>query len=108
MDWESNSNNNNRERRGEGGAGGGEMVATSQENPLEVEIIDHMRFHEPRAESIFITDHMVPELYDIARDLRIASLILIDNGTRYFLRSVQINNIETDGAGRMTCHYVTV
>ncbi len=46
---------------------------------------------------------MVPELYNTARELRKASLILIDNGTRHFLRSVQINRIETDGAGRMTC-----
>jgi len=67
-----------------------------------------MRFHEPGTESIFITDHAVPELYDIARELRKASLILIDNGTRYFLRSIEIHRIETDGEGRMTCYYVNV
>jgi hypothetical protein len=63
MDWESSSNN--REKQGEG-----QEVATPQEkNPLEVEIIDHIRFHEHGAQSIFVTDHMVPELYDIAREL---------------------------------------
>ena len=66
-----------------------------------------MRFYEHEAQSIFVTDHMVPELYDIARELLRASLILIDNGTRYFLRSIEIHRIETDGAGRMTCYNVS-
>ncbi len=85
-----------------------EVVVGTPENPLEVEVIDHMRVHEPGAQSIFITTHTVPELYNIARELRNASLNLIDNGTRYFLRSVLIPRIETDGAGRMTCYYVNV
>jgi hypothetical protein len=92
MGWEIN---NNREKQEEG-----QEVAAEQKKPLEVEVIDHMRFHEPGAQSIFITDHMIPELYDIARERRKASLILIDNGTRYFLRSIEIHRIETDGAGR--------
>ncbi len=101
MGFESNDNNNREKQE--------EVVASgTPEHPLEVEVIDHMRIHEPGAQSIFITDHTVPELYDIARELRNASLILIDNGNRYFLRSVLIPRIETDGAGRMTCYYVNV
>ena len=78
------------------------------EHPLEVEVIDHMGVHESGAQSIFITAHTVPELYDIARELRNASLILIDDGVRYSLRRIQIPKIETDGAGRMTCYYVNM
>ncbi len=88
---------NNREKK--------EVVGT-QQNPLEVEVIDLIRFHESEAQSVFITAHMVPELYNIAKERRKASLILIDNGVRYSLRSVQIPRIETDGAGRMKCYYV--
>ena len=80
----------------------------TQHNPLEVEVIEHVRFDEPGMQSFFITAHMVIELYDITKELRKASLILIDNNTRHFLRSVQIPRIETDGAGRMTCYYVNV
>jgi hypothetical protein len=78
----------------------------TQQNPLEVEVIDLMRFDQPEAQSIFITAHMVPELYNIAKEHRKASLILIDDGVRYSLRSIQIPRIETDEAGRMKCYYV--
>jgi hypothetical protein len=80
----------------------------AQQNPLEVEVIDLMRFQQPEAQSIFITAHLVPELYNIAKEHRKASLILIDDGVRYSLKSVQILRIETDGAGRMKCYYVNV
>ncbi len=79
-------------------------VLGTQQNSLEVEIIDLIRFHEPDPQSIFITAHMVPELYTIAKEHRKASLILIDNGVRYSLRGIQIPRIETDGAGRMKCY----
>ena len=82
------------------------QVLGTQKKSLEVEVIDLIRFHEPEAQSIFITAHMVPELYTIAKERRKASLILIDNGVRYSLRSIQIPRIETDGAGRMKCYYV--
>ena len=82
-------------------------VGTPQ-NPLEVEVTDLMRFHQPEAQSIFLTAHLVPELYNIAKERRKASLILIDDGVRYSLKSVQIPRIETDGAGRMKCYYVNV
>lgn len=78
----------------------------AQQNPIEVEVIDLIRFHQPEDQSIFITAHRVPELYKIAKERRNASLILIDDGVRYSLRSVQIPRIETDGAGRMKCYYV--
>jgi hypothetical protein len=78
----------------------------TQQNPIEVEVIDLIRFHQPEDQSIFVTAHMVPELYKIAKERRKASLILIDDGVRYSLRSVQIPRIETDGAGRMKCYYV--
>jgi hypothetical protein len=78
----------------------------TQQNPIEVEVIDLIRFHQPEDQSIFITAHMMPELYKIANERRKASLILIDDGVRYSLRSVQIPRIETDGAGRMKCYYV--
>ncbi len=78
----------------------------TKENPLKVEVIDLMRFHQPEAQSVFITTHMVHELYNIAKELRKVSLILIDDGVRYSIRSVQIPRIETDGAGRMKCYYV--
>jgi hypothetical protein len=80
----------------------------TQQNPLEVEVIDLMRFQQPKDQSIFITAHLVPELYNIAKERRKASLILIDDGVRYSLKSVQVRRIETDGAGRMKCHYVNV
>jgi hypothetical protein len=82
------------------------QVLGTQQNSLEVEIIDLMRLNQPEAQSIFITRHIVPELYNIAKERRKASLILIDHGVRYSLRSVHIPKIETDGAGRMTCYYV--
>ena len=78
-------------------------VAT-QQKPLEVEVIDLMQFREPEAQLVFTTAHMVPELYDIARERRKVSLILIDDGIRYALRGIQIPRIETDGAGRMKCY----
>jgi hypothetical protein len=81
-------------------------VLGTQQNSLEVEIIDLIRLNQPEAQSIFITALMVPELYNIAKERRKASLILIDNGIRYSLRSVHIPKIETDGSGRMTCYYV--
>lgn len=84
-----------------------EVVGTP-ENPLKLEVIDHMRIRELGAQSIFITTHAVPQLYSIARERRNASIILIDDGIQYSLRSVQIQRIETDGAGRMTCYYVDV
>jgi hypothetical protein len=90
------SQESNREKR----------VLGTRQHSLEVEIIDLMRLNQPEAQSIFITDHIVHELYDIAKERRKASLILIDNGVRYSLRSVRIPKIETDGAGRMTCYYV--
>ena len=90
------SQEDNEERQGLG----------TQQNPIEVEVIDLIRFHQPEDQSIFITAHMVPELYKIAKERRKASLILIDDGVRYSLRSVQIPRIETDGAGRMKCYYV--
>jgi hypothetical protein len=83
-----------------------QVLGTQQQNSLEVEIIDLIRLHESEAQSVFITAHMVPELYNIAKELRKVSLILIDNGVRYSLRSVQIPRIETDGVGRMKCYYV--
>ncbi len=85
-----------------------EVAVGTPENPLKVEVMDHMRIRELGAQSIFITTHAVPELYSIARERRNASIILIDDGVRYSLRSVQIPRIETDGGGRMTCHYVDV
>jgi hypothetical protein len=90
------SQEDNKERQGLG----------TKQNPIEVEVIDLIRFHQPEDQSIFITAHMVPELYKIAKERRKASLILIDDGVRYSLRSVQIARIETDGAGRMKCYYV--
>jgi len=90
------SQEDNKERQGLG----------TQQNPIEVEVIDLIRFHQPEDQSIFITAHMVPELYKIAKERRKASLILIDDGVRYSLRSVQIPRIETDGAGRMKCYYL--
>jgi hypothetical protein len=72
-------------RKGEVGA---------QQNPLEVEVIDLMRFQQLEGQSIFITAHLVPELYNIAKERRKASLILIDDGVRYSLKSVQIPRIE--------------
>jgi hypothetical protein len=81
-------------------------VLRTQQNSLEVEIIDLIRLNQPEAQSIFITAHVVPELYNVAKERRKASLILIDNGVRYSLRSVHISKIETDGSGRMTCYYV--
>jgi hypothetical protein len=80
----------------------------TQQNPLEVEVIDLMRLQQPEAQLIFITAHIVPELYNIAKEHRKASLILIDDGVRYSLRNVQIPRIETDGVGRMKCYYVNV
>ena len=80
----------------------------AQQNSLEVEVIDLMRFQQPEDQSIFITTHLVPELYNIAKERRKASLILIDDGVRYSLKSVKIPRIETDGAGRMKCYYVNV
>lgn len=62
-----------------------ELVGT-EKNPLKVEVIDHMRSHEPGAQAIFITAHMVSELNDIAKELRNVSLILIDEGVRYSLK----------------------
>ena len=85
-----------------------QQVIGIPEHPLKVEVIDHMRIHEPGTQSIFITAHTVPELYDIARERRNAWLILIDGGVRYSFRRIQIQRIETDGAGRMTCYYVNV
>ena len=90
------SQGDNKERQGLG----------TKQNPIEVEVIDLIRFHQPEDQSIFITAHMVPELYEIAKECRKASLILIDDGVRYSLKSVQIPRIETDGAGRMKCYYV--
>ncbi len=81
-------------------------VVGAEKNPLKVEIIDLIRFHQPEAQSIFVTAHMMPELYNISKEGRKASLILIDDGVRYSLRSVQIPRIEIDGAGRMKCYYV--
>ncbi len=85
----------------------GVAVPTAQKNPLKVEIRNHIRLHEPGEQLIFITSHMVPELYEIARERQNVSLILIDDGVRYSLRNVQIQKIEIDGAGRMTCYYVS-
>jgi hypothetical protein len=82
------------------------QVLGTQQNLLEVEVIDLIRFHQLEAQSVFVTAHTVPELYKIAKERRKASLILIDSGVRYSLRSVRIPKIETDGAGRMTCYYV--
>ena len=90
------SQEDNKERQGVG----------TQQNPLEVEVIDLMRLQQPEDQLIFITTHIVPELYKIAKEHRKASLILIDDGVRYSLGSVQIPRIETDGAGRMKCYYV--
>jgi hypothetical protein len=90
------SQDDNKERQG----------LRTQQNPIEVEVIDLIRFHQPEDQSIFITAHRVPELYKIANERRKASLILIDDGVRYSLKSVQIPRIETDGAGRMKCYYV--
>ena len=90
------SQEDNKERQGLG----------TKQNPIEVEVIDLIRFHQPEDQSIFITSHMVPELYKIVKERRKASLILIDDGVRYSLRNVQIPRIETDGAGRMKCYYV--
>ena len=42
----------------------------TQHNPLEVEVIEHVRFDEPGMQSFFITAHMVIELYDITKELR--------------------------------------
>jgi hypothetical protein len=81
------------------------QVLGTQQKLLEVEIIDFIRFHQSEAQSVFITAHAVPELYNITKERQKASLILIDNGVRYCLRSVNISKIETDGAGRMTCYY---
>jgi hypothetical protein len=80
-------------------------VAATQQNPLEVEVIDLIRFREPEAKLVFTTAHIVPELYDIAKERRNVSLILIDDGIRYSLRNIQISQIETDGTGRMKCYY---
>ena len=82
------------------------QVLGTQKKSLEVEVIDLIRFHQPEDQSIFITAHRMPELYKIAKERRKASLILIDDGVRYSLRSVQIPRIEPDGAGRMKCYYV--
>ena len=82
------------------------QVLGIQKNSLEVEVIDLIRFNEQEPQSIFITAHTVPELYTIAKERLKASLILIDNGVRYSLRSIHISRIETDGAGRMKCYYV--
>jgi hypothetical protein len=82
------------------------QVLGTQQTSLEVEVIDLIRFQEPEAQSVFITARTVPELYNIAKERRKASLILIDSGIRYSLRSVHIPKIQTDGAGRMTCYYV--
>ena len=83
-----------------------EVVAATEKNPLKVEIRDHIRLHEAGEQLIFITSHMVPELCEIARERRNVCLILIDAGVRYFLRSVHIQRIETDGRRRMKCYYV--
>ncbi len=80
----------------------------TQQNPLEVEVIDLLWLHQSEAQSVFVTSHTVPELYDIAKERRKASLILIDNGVRYSLRSIHIPKIETDGAGRMKCYYINM
>jgi hypothetical protein len=80
----------------------------TQQNPLEVEVIDLMRLQQPEAQLIFITAHAVPELYNISKEHRKASLILIDDGVRYSLRNVQIPRIETDGVGRMKCDCVNI
>ncbi len=77
----------------------------TQQNPLEVEVIDLIRFRQPETQLVFTTAHTVPELYDIAKEHRKVSLILIDDGVRYSLRGVQILRVETDGAGRMKCYY---
>src|SRR5919107_3647998 len=90
------SQEDNKERQGPG----------IKQNPIEVEVIDLIRFHQPEDQSIFITAHVVPELYKIVKERQKASLILIDDGVRYSLRNVQIPRIETDGAGRMKCYYV--
>ena len=90
------SQEDNKERQGLG----------TKQNPIEVEVIDLIRFHQPEDQSIFITAHTVPELYKIVKERQKASLILIDDGVRYSLRNVQIPRIETDGAGRMKCYYV--
>ncbi len=82
------------------------VVTATEQNPLKVEIRDHIRLHEAGEQLIFITSHMVPELCEIARERRNVSLILIDDGVRYFLRSINIERIETDGGGRMKCYYV--
>ena len=82
------------------------QVLGTQQTSLEVKVIDLIGFQEPEAQSVFITAHTVPELYNIAKEHRKASLILIDNGVRYYLRGIQIPKIETDGAGRMKCYYV--
>ena len=90
------SQEDNKERQGLG----------TKQNAIEVEVIDLIRFYQPEDQSIFITAHMVPELYKIVKERQKASLILIDDGVRYSLRNVQIPRIETDGAGRMKCYYV--
>ena len=46
------------------------QVLGTQQNSLEVEIIDLMRLNQPEAQSIFITSHIVPELYNIAKERR--------------------------------------
>ncbi len=43
-----------------------ELVGT-EKNPLKVEVIDHMCSHEPGAQAIFITAHMVSELNDMPK-----------------------------------------
>ncbi|MDQ4100872.1 MAG: hypothetical protein M3115_01615 [Thermoproteota archaeon] len=80
-------------------------IAAMQPNPLEVEVIDLIRFREPEAQLVFTTAHIVPELYDIAKERLQVSLILIDDGIRYSLRDIQVTRIETDGKGRMKCYY---
>ncbi len=80
--------------------------AGKQENPIEVKLIDLILFRQPETQLVFITAHTMPELYDIAKERRKVSLILIDDGIRYSLRGIQIPRIETDGAGRMKC-YIT-
>lgn len=42
----------------------------TKQNPIEVEVTDLVRFHQPEAQSIFITANMVSELYNIAKEHR--------------------------------------
>ncbi|MDQ3836505.1 MAG: hypothetical protein M3270_06190, partial [Thermoproteota archaeon] len=37
------------------------VVTATEQNPLKVEIRDHIRLHEAGEQLIFITSHMVPE-----------------------------------------------